>query len=76
MAIMDVSLFPGKDKSVFVTSSDAAEAGVVKELVEEDRHGIILSDGSINWDCPCLGGMAYGSCGAEFKDAFSCFHYR
>ena len=21
------------------------------------------------------GGMAYGSCGKEFRDAFSCFHY-
>ncbi|CCG22438.1 hypothetical protein CORT_0B07310 [Candida orthopsilosis Co 90-125] len=29
--------------------------------------------GEINWDCPCLGGMAQGSCGEEFKDAFSCF---
>ena len=22
-----------------------------------------------------VGGMAYGSCGKEFRDAFSCFHY-
>jgi hypothetical protein len=29
--------------------------------------------GEINWDCPCLGGMAHGPCGAEFRDAFSCF---
>lgn len=29
--------------------------------------------GEINWDCPCLGGMAYGPCGEEFKTAFSCF---
>ncbi|KAI5966477.1 MIA40 [Candida pseudojiufengensis] len=29
--------------------------------------------GEINWDCPCLGGMAHGPCGEEFKDAFSCF---
>ncbi|KAG7098681.1 hypothetical protein E1B28_000595 [Marasmius oreades] len=29
--------------------------------------------GEINWDCPCLGGMAYGPCGQEFREAFSCF---
>ena len=29
--------------------------------------------GEINWDCPCLGGMAHGSCGEQFKAAFSCF---
>ncbi len=31
--------------------------------------------GEINWDCPCLGGMAHGPCGEEFKAAFSCFIY-
>lgn len=29
--------------------------------------------GEINWDCPCLGGMAQGPCGEDFKAAFSCF---
>jgi mitochondrial intermembrane space import and assembly protein 40 len=29
--------------------------------------------GEINWDCPCLGGMANGPCGEEFREAFSCF---
>lgn len=29
--------------------------------------------GEINWDCPCLGGMADGPCGPDFKEAFSCF---
>lgn len=29
--------------------------------------------GEINWDCPCLGGMADGPCGEDFKAAFSCF---
>lgn len=31
--------------------------------------------GEINWDCPCLGGMAHGPCGEDFKSAFSCFVY-
>lgn len=29
--------------------------------------------GEINWDCPCLGGMAHGPCGLQFREAFSCF---
>ncbi|KAG0270639.1 Oxidoreductase [Linnemannia exigua] len=29
--------------------------------------------GEINWDCPCLGGMAQPPCGDAFKEAFSCF---
>ena len=37
--------------------------------------GLINEDGSINWNCPCLGGMATGPCGPEFREAFSCFHY-
>lgn len=31
--------------------------------------------GEINWDCPCLGGMAHGICGMQFREAFSCFVY-
>ena len=37
--------------------------------------GLILPSGDINWNCPCLGGMASGPCGSQFKEAFSCFHY-
>lgn len=37
--------------------------------------GLIQPDGEINWACPCLGGMATGPCGVEFREAFSCFHY-
>jgi intermembrane space import and assembly protein 40 len=37
--------------------------------------GLLLPSGEINWNCPCLGGMATGPCGVEFRDAFSCFHY-
>ena len=47
------------------------------ELTEKDENppGLILSNGDINWNCPCLGGMAVGPCGVEFREAFSCFHY-
>ena len=34
--------------------------------------GLILANGDINWNCPCLGGMATGPCGFEFRQAFAC----
>ncbi|XP_073324854.1 mitochondrial intermembrane space import and assembly protein 40-B-like [Pagrus major] len=70
----------GKDQIIFVTKEDH-DAPSSAELVEEDpndpyeERGLILPSGEINWNCPCLGGMASGPCGTEFKDAFSCFHY-
>ncbi|PHH83089.1 hypothetical protein CDD82_3624 [Ophiocordyceps australis] len=43
---------------------------------EESQEGAFNPEtGEINWDCPCLGGMAQGPCGEEFKTAFSCFVY-
>ncbi|XP_008282028.1 coiled-coil-helix-coiled-coil-helix domain containing 4b isoform X2 [Stegastes partitus] len=70
----------GKDKIIFVTKEDH-ETPSSAELMEEDPNdpyedrGLILPSGEINWNCPCLGGMASGPCGTDFKDAFSCFHY-
>ena len=48
----------GKDKTVFVTREDADKPAMVSTLVEDETYGIILPDGSINWDCPCLGSLA------------------
>ncbi|KAF4969427.1 hypothetical protein FSARC_3358 [Fusarium sarcochroum] len=53
-------------------------------MVEDDRRAPEEKDtsqkgaydpetGEFNWDCPCLGGMAHGPCGEEFKVAFRCF---
>src|SRR6266540_2813815 len=43
---------------------------------EESQSDAFNPDtGEINWDCPCLEGMAKGSCGEQFKAAFSCFIY-
>lgn len=43
---------------------------------EAEQQGAFNPEtGEINWDCPCLGGMADGPCGEEFKAAFSCFVY-
>ncbi|KAG5838429.1 coiled-coil-helix-coiled-coil-helix domain containing 4b [Anguilla anguilla] len=70
----------GKDRIIFVTKEDH-EAPSNAELIAEDpddpyeEHGLILPSGDINWNCPCLGGMASGPCGEQFKSAFSCFHY-
>ena len=47
----------------------------LEEDDEEELEGLIKANGEINWDCPCLQGMAYGPCGEQFKAAFSCFHY-
>lgn len=47
----------------------------LEEDGQEEFEGLIKANGEINWDCPCLQGMAYGPCGEQFKAAFSCFHY-
>ncbi|KAK4142241.1 uncharacterized protein C8A04DRAFT_30201 [Dichotomopilus funicola] len=55
----------------------ALEPGSPEALEHEARHqgAFDPETGEINWDCPCLGGMADGPCGEEFKAAFSCFVY-
>lgn len=65
----------GKDIIIFATKEDHAVPSTVKLPEIEPSPGLINLDGSINWNCPCLGGMATGPCGVEFRDAFSCFHY-
>ncbi|KAK6456108.1 uncharacterized protein RJT20DRAFT_127908 [Scheffersomyces xylosifermentans] len=65
------------------TKSEAIEEGIVSETApgeeeEADPHAGAAYNpetGEINWDCPCLGGMADGPCGEEFKEAFACFVY-
>ena len=56
--------------------SVAVEGGAGALQEEADQQGAFNPEtGEINWDCPCLGGMAHGPCGEEFKTAFSCFVY-
>lgn len=68
----------GKDVIIFATKEDHEKPSNVT-LTEldnnDDKRGLILSNGDINWNCPCLGGMASGPCGYQFREAFSCFHY-
>ena len=65
----------GKDKVMFVTKEDYAVPSTIELPLPDPPQGLITSDGEINWSCPCLGGMATGPCGVQFRDAFSCFHY-
>jgi intermembrane space import and assembly protein 40 len=53
---------------------EGLEAGAEQLEVEAGQQGAFNEEtGEINWDCPCLGGMADGPCGENFKEAFSCF---
>ena len=61
---------------MFLTQEDEEKTELVSDLVTEESYGIVLPSGDINWDCPCLGGLPKGTCGEDFKAAFSCFHYR
>ncbi|KAH6631284.1 hypothetical protein F5144DRAFT_570576 [Chaetomium tenue] len=57
--------------------ADAPEPGSPEALEQEaaQQGAFDPETGEINWGCPCLGGMADGPCGEEFKAAFSCFVY-
>ncbi|KAI1134697.1 hypothetical protein F5Y05DRAFT_397056 [Hypoxylon sp. FL0543] len=66
---------PAKD--VETQAQSPSPEGSPEALEEEaGQQGAFNPEtGEINWDCPCLGGMAHGPCGEEFKAAFSCFVY-
>jgi intermembrane space import and assembly protein 40 len=69
----DVSAVDRVDEKADGPSLPLAEG---EEEEEESASGQGAFDpvtGKINWDCPCLGGMAYGPCGMQFREAFSCF---
>ena len=70
----------GKDRVIFLTPEDSKPENsdtIINTDPDPDApSGLIAPDGSINWNCPCLGGMAVGPCGVEFRTAFECFHYR
>lgn len=65
----------GKDTIIFATKEDHSSPSKVSLPEPEPSPGLLLPNGDINWNCPCLGGMATGPCGVEFREAFSCFHY-
>ncbi|KAJ2801260.1 Oxidoreductase [Coemansia helicoidea] len=74
------------DESAITSAIDTAElgghgatadqgAGEAQEAESAQSQAFNPETGEINWDCPCLGGMAQGTCGEQFKAAFSCFVY-
>lgn len=65
----------GKDTVYFATKENHSIPSTIKLPPPEPSQGLITKEGEINWSCPCLGGMATGPCGVQFRDAFSCFHY-
>ncbi|KAF5370691.1 hypothetical protein D9758_002004 [Tetrapyrgos nigripes] len=75
---------PSSETSHATTSSKSDTSQSSEQSAEGDASAQEASGGGgaynpvtgeINWDCPCLGGMAYGPCGPEFREAFSCFIY-
>lgn len=64
----------GKDIIIFATKKDHELPSTVQLPEPERPTGIIRPDGTINWGCPCLGGMPTGPCGIEFREAFTCFN--
>ena len=53
------------------TESGDGAAALEEEASEQGAFN--EETGEINWECPCLGGMAHGPCGEQFRAAFSCF---
>ncbi|KAG5927113.1 hypothetical protein E4U53_002923 [Claviceps sorghi] len=70
---------PGAESQTTAAAPSAATTAATspEDLEEEAGQEAAFNPetGEINWDCPCLGGMAHGPCGEEFKTAFSCFVY-
>lgn len=69
---------PTDNQSAAAAAPPSEEVEKTPEQLEEEagQQGAFNPEtGEINWDCPCLGGMAHGPCGEEFKAAFSCFVY-
>ena len=68
----------GRDSSIAHIPDAPLEDGQGAAALEEEAQGedaFNPETGEINWDCPCLGGMAHGPCGEQFREAFSCFVY-
>ncbi|KAF8530418.1 hypothetical protein BU17DRAFT_35621 [Hysterangium stoloniferum] len=69
------SLPPHTPDKIDTSSPDASLPDPAAEAEEESGKEAAFNPdtGEINWDCPCLGGMAHGPCGMPFREAFSCF---
>jgi intermembrane space import and assembly protein 40 len=72
-----MSTIDKQDKDIVMYMDEEDTSATSQEIDTHQDQGTSEAyneeTGEINWDCPCLGGMAKGSCGEEFKAAFSCF---
>ncbi|WFD19125.1 Oxidoreductase [Malassezia caprae] len=64
---------PAAPKEEVESDNDESVPADADATEEEAQSAYDERTGEINWYCPCLGGMADGPCGEEFKAAFSCF---
>lgn len=67
---------PTSEETKPPTTTTTREGDEPERDSSEPQPGAAAYDpetGEINWDCPCLGGMAHGPCGMQFREAFSCF---
>jgi intermembrane space import and assembly protein 40 len=66
-----------QDATPKTVEAGGAVSGSPGDLEEEAANQGAFNEetGEINWECPCLNGMAYGPCGENFRAAFSCFVY-
>ncbi|CAE7202126.1 unnamed protein product [Rhizoctonia solani] len=66
---------PTKDESGSKKEGEPTPEGGMDDLEADaaSQGAFNPETGEINWDCPCLGGMAHGPCGPQFREAFSCF---
>ncbi|KAI0093391.1 hypothetical protein BDY19DRAFT_923496 [Irpex rosettiformis] len=71
----DVEVVPAEVLKKAEEAEELTEAAQAEGHTEEQGSGGAFNPvtGEINWDCPCLGGMAHGPCGMQFREAFSCF---
>ncbi|PWN96693.1 hypothetical protein FA09DRAFT_331169 [Tilletiopsis washingtonensis] len=64
---------PEEEEQEEAAVEEAGEPLQALEAEASQQSAFDPETNTINWDCPCLGGMADGPCGEEFKLAFSCF---
>ncbi|KAJ1722132.1 Oxidoreductase [Coemansia erecta] len=63
------------DTQIDTADLESSSSGGDGGMEDAQAQAFNPDTGEINWDCPCLGGMAQGPCGEQFKAAFSCFVY-
>ena len=57
-----------KDQVLFLSEEEEAEAvGEAQSEMDDAVRQAVKDDGEIDWECPCLQGMAQGPCGDAFK---------